>query len=135
MLRRIVGDSVFFAGLKAYQLTYRDSTALTSDFASVMERAAGRDLQSFFRQWLLQPGYPKLYLATHCRGGHLEVEIEQTQPQSWGLWSLDLPADVAGHRSTVTVRDRVTTHTYPSCGAVILDPERDFLIEVTLPPH
>ena len=135
MLRRVVGDSAFFMGLKTYQAAYRDSTALTSDLAAIMEHASGRNLQAFFRQWLLQPGYPKLYVTTHCRGGQLVVEIEQTQPAAWGNWSIDLPADIGSQRVTIAIRDHLTTYTHPVCGSVTLDPERDYLVEVTVPPH
>jgi len=135
MLRRELGDSVFFAGLASYQATYRDSTALTSDFAATMERVAGRSLRTFFVQWLLKPGYPQLYVTSRCEGGQLHVELEQTQPESWGLWSLELPATVGGQRTRVTIHDRLSSYTHPSCGAFTLDPARGYLVEVTLPPH
>src|SRR5437660_6200301 len=60
MLRGLLGDSTFFRGIRKYYRRYRDSTALSDDFRHVMEDAAGRDLEWFFRQWLRQPGYPQL---------------------------------------------------------------------------
>jgi aminopeptidase N len=133
MLRREVGDSAFFQGLRTYFATFRDSTALTSDLAAVMSRAAGRPLDTFFRQWLLQPGYPKLYLTSHCQNGRLAVEIEQIQPDSWGLWTMQLPVDIGGIRTTILIDGRVTKYTHPSCGDVTLDPARDYLLEVSQP--
>jgi aminopeptidase N len=41
-LRGITGDSAFFSGLRRFYATYRDSTALSSDFARIMSAAAGQ---------------------------------------------------------------------------------------------
>lgn len=131
MLRRQIGDSAFFSGLRAYVAAFRDSVALTSDFAAIMERAAGRSLQTFFREWLLQPGYPQLKLATRCADGHLTVTIEQVQPDAWGLWTLSLPATVDRSPTTFDITGPVSTLTYPACGEVTLDPARDYLLEWT----
>lgn len=91
MLRREIGDSAFFAGIRAYYSTFRDSTALSADLATTMERFAGRPLAWFFQQWLLQPGYPRLDVAWAYRGGELAMEIRQTQPAAWGYYRLRLP--------------------------------------------
>jgi len=94
MLRREVGDSAFFAGIRAYYSTFRDSTALSADLAAVMERFAGRPLDWFFRQWLLQPGYPKLDLTWSYQDGELALEIRQSQPAPWGFYRVRLPVTI-----------------------------------------
>ncbi|MBI2401619.1 MAG: M1 family metallopeptidase [Gemmatimonadetes bacterium] len=94
LLRREVGDSAFFAGIRAYYSTFRDSTALSADLAAVMERFAERPLDWFFQQWLLQPGYPRLDLAWSYEGGELALEIRQTQPAAWGFYRVRLPVDI-----------------------------------------
>jgi aminopeptidase N len=94
MLRREVGDSTFFAGVRTYYSTFRDSTALSSDFAGIMEHVAQRSLDWFFQQWLLQPGYPKLDLTWSYEGGELSVEIKQRQVPAWGFFRVRLPVDV-----------------------------------------
>lgn len=60
MLRMEVGDSAFFGGVREYYRRWRDSTALSQDFQRAMEDVAGRPLDWFFRQWLWQPGFPRL---------------------------------------------------------------------------
>ena len=60
MLNEELGDSLFLSGLRLYYLIYRDSTALTKDFQRVMETVSNRNLDSFFHEWLYQPGYPKI---------------------------------------------------------------------------
>lgn len=58
MLRRLMGDEKFFAGVRDYYRTYRDRIALTEDFRRVMEARAGRSLSWFFDEWIYRPGYP-----------------------------------------------------------------------------
>jgi len=85
MLRGLVGDSSFFRGIREYYRRYRDSTALSDDFRHVMEDAAGRDLEWFFRQWLRQPGYPQLDVAWRQQGvGRVRLDVTQIQPAAWG---------------------------------------------------
>jgi len=111
MLRRELGDSAFIAGLRAYYDRYRDSTAVSADFVAVMEEVSGQQLETFFTQWLTQPGYPKLEVAVQ-RLGRREgrLEIEQVQPEGWGLFNLpvrvDAIATASGRRSSVTLRMR-----------------------------
>jgi aminopeptidase N len=90
MLRGLVGDSVFFRGIRDYYRVYRDSTAVSADFQRVMERAAGRDLDWFFRQWLWQPGYPRLSVVWHFQPAERRVRLEvaQEQPGAWGVFRL-----------------------------------------------
>ena len=87
-LRAIVGDSTFFRGMRDYYTTYKDSTALSSDFARVMSRAAGQDLQWYFRQALTQPGFPTLDIRWKHGGKKLTLDISQTQQSDWGLYRI-----------------------------------------------
>ena len=85
-LRGIIGDSSFYAGLRRYYDAYRDSTALSADFARIMSQASGRDLEWFFRQALSQPGYPMLDVRWQYQGKKLTVDIAQTQNAKWGAY-------------------------------------------------
>ncbi len=60
MLRGVVGDSAFFRGVRRYHAEHAHGTAMTGDFRAAMETEAGEDLGWFFRQWLYEPGYPRL---------------------------------------------------------------------------
>lgn len=80
MLRGQVGDDIFFAGIRDYYETYRDSTALTSDLQRVMEEASGQDLEWFFNQWLFEPGYPVLRAEQSAgAAGGLQLNLHQVQ--------------------------------------------------------
>jgi aminopeptidase N len=87
-LRGLTGDSAFFVGLRRYYSVYRDSTALSADFARIMSQAAGRDLEWYFRQSLTQPGYPILDVRWQHKGKKLTLDIAQTQPAEWGTYRM-----------------------------------------------
>ena len=93
MLRGLVGDSAFFAGIRDYYRVYRDSSVLTTQFQRVMERSSGRRLEWFFGQWLRQPGFPRLDVAWRSDGaGHVRVEVAQLQ--QWGRFTIpNVPID------------------------------------------
>ncbi len=58
MLRHIIGDEQFFAGIREYGQNHAYQNAVTADFQSVMEDYYGESLDWFFEQWIYQPGRP-----------------------------------------------------------------------------
>ena len=80
MLRRLVGDEVFWRGVSTYYARYRNGNALTDDFRRVMEEVSGKPLEEFFRQWVFTPGQPTVAGGWTWANGVLTVEIRQTQP-------------------------------------------------------
>jgi aminopeptidase N len=87
-LRGMMGDSAFYSGLRRYYTTFRDSTAVSGDFARVMSAAAGKDLDWYFRQWLTQPGYPILDVRWKHGGKKLTLDIAQIQKPEWGNYRI-----------------------------------------------
>ena len=135
-LRGLVGDTAFFAGLRRYYATYRDSTALSIDFARTMSEAAGTDLDWYFRQALLQPGYPKLDVRWRLHGDGADLTIRQTQPDAWGTYRLPkLELTVAGKAVTVDVTGRETRlHLpgVPGTPSIEVDPHGRWLLAATV---
>jgi aminopeptidase N len=82
MLRHVLGDEKFFAGVRDYYRTYRDRNALTEDFRRVMELHYGRPLDWFFRQWIYEPGFPAYEAAWRWDepSKSLTLRVRQTQP-------------------------------------------------------
>jgi len=84
MLRRILGDQTFVAGLRRF---YRDNLFRIAGFGDLrhaMETASRRDLQAFFRHWTSRTGAPSLALAgvgVEQTGDNylLRGRVEQTQ--------------------------------------------------------
>ena len=87
-LRGLVGDEVFFRGIRRYVRTFEHRNALSDDFAGIMGEEAGRDLTWYFRQALSQPGYPVLEVSTEVEGGHLVISVRQVQKEAWGLFRI-----------------------------------------------
>jgi aminopeptidase N len=100
MLRRVMGDDRFFAGVRAYYRTYRDRNALTEDFQRVMEFHAGRPLGWFFRQWIYEPGYPVYDVGWRWdeSGRDVSLRVRQTQTTTLFAMPIDVEFDVAGKR-------------------------------------
>lgn len=81
MLRHEVGDEIFWKGIRLYYERFRNRNALTEDFKKVMEEISGKDLSSFFRQWLYTAGQPELEIISDPSGikGQYDIFIEQKQ--------------------------------------------------------
>jgi aminopeptidase N len=82
MLRRQLGEDVFWRGIRTYGNENRYKSVETSDFRKVMERVSGKNLERFFYDWTERPGHPVLtvtptYLADSKQ---LRVAVKQTQP-------------------------------------------------------
>jgi aminopeptidase N len=136
-LRGLVGDSAFRAGIRSWFQTWRDSSALSSDFMETMSAAAGRDLRWYFLQALTQPGYPQLDITWHHAHRRLMFRIRQVQPDAWGLYRLPgLVFDIDGRRVPVTLESRDTTVTLDGWKStprtIAVDPDGWWLLQATV---
>ena len=78
MMRWVVGESAFFAGLRDYLSTHAGGTATTDDFRRALERHAKRDLGPFFDAWVRGRGRLAIeWSATRFPGG-VEVRARTT---------------------------------------------------------
>jgi hypothetical protein len=77
MLRRIVGDERFFAGLRAFYAEWKFKKAGTDDFRVAMERASGRDLTRFFETWIYGSEIPRIKFDYHLDEGAATLRFEQ----------------------------------------------------------
>jgi hypothetical protein len=97
MLRRRVGDALFWPTLaRLYKERLFRPTAW-SDFQRAFEDASGQDLQPFFRQWLSRPGAPRIRLdgvrlAPEPGGFRLTGTVVQEGP----VYALDLSLAAIG---------------------------------------
>ena len=135
-LRGLVGDEVFFRGIRRYVRTYEHGNALSRDFARIMGQEAGRDLTWYFRQALSQPGYPVLDVSTEVESGHLVIVIRQVQKKSWGLFRIPrLEVSLDDRTIAVDVQGaltRVATHWAGEVPrSVTVDPKGRWLLKVS----
>ncbi|MCZ4317784.1 M1 family aminopeptidase [Aequorivita viscosa] len=85
MLRKKLGDAVFYQGLKDYladpELAY--GYAKTGDLIRNMEAASGANLSEFFDDWVYGEGYPRYTIQwNQVESGSMNVKISQTQSHS-----------------------------------------------------
>ncbi len=79
MIRYIINnDSIFFAGLKNFQLMFGDSVATGDDFKNTMSSVSGIDFTDFFNQWYYGEGYPIYNLVWKNYNDTLFIKKTQT---------------------------------------------------------
>ncbi len=82
MLRKKLGDAIFFQGLQDYlndpQLSY--GYAKTPDLRRNLEAASGEDLSEFFNDWIYGEGYPRYTVKwNQVNGNSVNIFLSQTQ--------------------------------------------------------
>ncbi len=95
MLRHIIGDSVFFRGLRKYGQQFAYGNATTIDFRSAMETEFKSDLSWFFDEWVYKAGYPEYIVQkwTDNSSNPYRLRIVQNQDtQKYPLFTM--PIDV-----------------------------------------
>lgn len=78
MLRQEVGDSLFKTIIRMYYNRYKYSNADTWAFEKVAEEASGKDLKSFFQQWLYTNDMPHVNVNWKQGKGNVVITVEQT---------------------------------------------------------
>lgn len=103
MLRGVLGDDRFWAGIRLYYSRYRNSNASTDDFRHAMEDACRssddcpaemRDLSWFFREWLNRGGILKLDGTWRYDAAGKQVLVSLAQTQATGLYRMPIEISV-----------------------------------------
>jgi len=58
MLRGVLGDTDFFAGLALYRSSHLYGSATTEQLQTALETVSGQDLTAFFQQWIYGEYFP-----------------------------------------------------------------------------
>lgn len=84
MLRGIIGDTAFFAGLHQYAARYAFSNASTDEFRDVMESSSRMDLHWLFQEWIYEQHFPEYEYAWSFEpyDGDFMVHLEIAQAQN-----------------------------------------------------
>ena len=91
MLRDTIGAEAFARGIRGFWTAQRFKSASWDDLRAAFEKASGRDLRAFFRQWLERPGAPQLELVSaRWKQTGLEVELQQAT----ATYALRVPVEV-----------------------------------------
>ena len=98
MLRRLLGDDAFFAGLRRFYDDRRFQKAGTDDLERALEAESGRTLDRFFERWIYGADIPRIGFKSTIGDG--QVTVRFTQPTDNVF---DLPVTV-----TLTMADGKT---------------------------
>lgn len=135
MLRKKLGDTLFWRGIKKYYATYAGHNASTADLQKIMEEVSHTSLSSFFTQWLYTPGQPLLDVAWQYRAAAktITVTVEQKQ-EALFTFPLEIGVQVRDKQvlKTINITGRKTTLTMPFNSLpnqVVADPNTNLLYE------
>jgi len=110
MLRTMIGHEQFFASLKQLIEEKQFRTASWDDIQAAFEKRSGKDLSTFFKQWIDGKGLPEVRVESASvvrKGGKFEITINVVRKNS--ALSLDLPVTVSylrgGEKKDVVVLD------------------------------
>jgi aminopeptidase N len=134
MLRWILGDSVFFKGIRQYQkdpaVAY--GFAKTTDLKRNLEQVSGKDLTYFFDDWFKGQGYPT-YNVQWSQLGDAYVKIKMNQSSSHSsVPFFELPVALvfknASQQKTIIVDNKINGEIFLKeigfrADTVLIDPE------------
>ncbi|MDH4295468.1 MAG: M1 family metallopeptidase [Cyclobacteriaceae bacterium] len=100
MLRKKLGDKIFWSAIKAYYAKYMNGIATTNDFKAIAEQESGLDLTQFFKQWLYEGGQPELTGSWHYQKGEVQVQLAQVQDQ---LFIADVEIGIVDEHGAMTL--------------------------------
>ena len=96
MLRNYVGEDNFREGIRNYYTKYYNLSTTTEEFKLEMENVSGKDLDTFFDQWLYKGGIMKLDLSWEYNERKKEIEIDLSQVQNDG-YLFEMPLEIEIH--------------------------------------
>jgi aminopeptidase N len=140
MLRGILGDEVFWKGIRTYYAKYMNSHASTADFISIMEEVSGKELNYFFDQWLYKPGTLRIKGSWRYDATRKELVLQLNQTQTDGsVFTMPIQVEIRQGgkqiRKTITLSGKSNTINIPVEGApteLILDPDHWVLMDAEL---
>lgn len=144
MLRRELGDKAFTAGLQELYRSYKFKAASFSDLGKSFEKSSGRDLKSFFDQWVTRRGAPQIALGkvqAKKEGSGYLLTFSVDQLQEGKAYRLNIPLAVTlegqerAYQTTVTVSKKRSVLSLPVPARPVrldLDPEFDLFRRLDL---
>ena len=142
MLRKKLGDAVFFEGLKAYleRDDLRFGFANTDQFRESMEEVANIDLQRYFDEWYAGAGYPNINIKYSIADNQVSIEIAQQGSIADNLvFETRVPMRFIGEGDSldvdIDIHQSLTKHAQSLNFKplyVKVDPESDYIARYTL---
>ena len=98
MLRVMLGEELFWAGIRRYVADNRMGLVETADLRAAMEEVSGMHLRWFFDQWVHERGAPKVSVRHRydAQSGTLVVDMRQEAPKESPLRTLMVELEIPG---------------------------------------
>lgn len=136
MLRKELGDDLFWKSIRTFYADFKYKNALTSDFQNIVEDLSGKNLALFFRQWLYESGHPTLSSEWKFDGKTIYFKLRQKEK------AFQFPLDLKliyedGSISSESIRVSKAEEIFEFGSSkkpkkIILDPDNWLLFEVVI---
>jgi aminopeptidase N len=133
-------DSLFFHALRTYQSQFQYGTATTPDFKIVCQQITGKNLDTFFNQWIYGEGHPRYTATWNQVGNQVYVKLNQTT-SNFTVPLFHTPLEIRLFSSTadtiVRVNNSLATQTFSftwnkPMGGMQIDPN-DWILDEAAP--
>jgi len=136
MLRNILGDDAFFAGLSKYLNDHKFGTAEAHELRLALEEVSGKDLNWFFNQWYYGSGHIKAEVTYDYNtiNNTVTVNINQQEKAFTFPLAIDIYEGTAKATHNVWVDGKQSSFTFPynkQPSLINIDPEHVLLAEFT----
>lgn len=135
MLRRKIGDRLFWEGIQSYYKSYAGSNANTEDFEKSIETVSGQDLKPFFKQWCYTVGQPQLNMQWTYNPSKKSVKIKVEQLQN-SLFNFPLEIGLSIKNKSLVkrmiIKSKLTVREFPVSSKpdkIEMDPKVNLLFE------
>ncbi len=134
MLRTELGDIIFWKSVQQYYAAYRGKNASTKDLQKTFEQVSGKDLQTFFVQWLYIGENPTLQVNWSYEEKNKRVSVQVTQ-QTERIFEFPLEIRLAGETRAVSISKKTSEFSFTAKNRppkIELDPDCKLLFEGSL---
>jgi aminopeptidase N len=134
MLRRKVGDSLFWKSIQTYYATYKGKNANSDDLRKVFEDVTNTDLNNFFKQWIYTAGQPDLAITWSYSKKKKQINLTVTQKQE-NIFEFPLDIKIDDSIKTINITEKITKFSFAlnaEPASLIFDPNTNLLFTYTL---
>ena len=118
MLRNLIGEKNFKKGIQNYYAKYFNANTNTDEFRTEMEKAAGKDLKLFFKQWLYQPINPTINASWTYNASTNKLNVHLSQAQQF---LYNVPVEIGYYKKgstsptilTMNLKDKDQVFSFP----------------------
>lgn len=94
MLRHKVGADNYYKAIRAYLQRYAYKNATTDSLKNVFEKETNIELDSFFKEWVIQAGIPELrFTVLQRENNSVQLRVEQVQAETYGTYT-EIPVEL-----------------------------------------